>query len=146
VTTLGRVEIAALIPHAGTMCLLDAVVRWDDTSIACRSARHRDPGNPLRRDDRLAAVCGIEFAAQAMAVHGALAGSVSGRPRAGFLASIRDLVCPEARLDHLAGDLIIEAERLMGDDARVIYQFALRCGEAEVLSGRAAVVLAADPA
>jgi predicted hotdog family 3-hydroxylacyl-ACP dehydratase len=143
---LGRQAIAALIPHAGTMCLLDAVIRWDDRSIACRSARHRDLDNPLRRDDRLAVVCGVEFAAQAMAVHGALAGSISGRPRAGFLASIRDLVCREARLDLLAGDLVIEAERLMGDEARVIYQFALRVGEDEVLSGRAAVVLAAERA
>ena len=128
------------------MCLLDAVIRWDDGSITCRSSRHRDLDNPLRRADRLAAVCGVEFAAQAMAVHGALAGSISGRPRAGFLASIRDLVCREARLDLLAGDLVIEVERLMGDDARVIYQFALRSGESEVVSGRAAVVLAAAPA
>jgi predicted hotdog family 3-hydroxylacyl-ACP dehydratase len=144
--TLDRDGIAALIPHAGTMCLLDGVLRWDETSVRCRSTRHRDPGNPLRRNGRLAAICGIEFAAQAMAVHGALAGSVNGRPRAGFLASIRDLVCREARLDLLPGDLVIEAERLMGDEARQIYQFTLRSGESEVLSGRAAVVLEAGGA
>jgi predicted hotdog family 3-hydroxylacyl-ACP dehydratase len=143
---LGGDEIAALIPHAGTMCLLDAVIRWDESSIACRSARHRDPGNPMRRDGRLAAVCGVEFAAQAMALHGALSGNVSGRPRAGLLASIRDLVCRQTRLDLLAGDLVIEAERLMGDDARVIYRFSLRSADGDVLSGRAAVVLAAEPA
>ena len=145
-TRIDRDGIAALIPHAGTMCLLDAVVRWDDRSIACRSARHRDPDNPLRRNDRLAAVCGVEFAAQGMAVHGALAGSVAGRPRAGFLASVRDLVCREARLDLLAGDLVIEAERLMGDEARAIYGFTLRSDDGLVVSGRAAVVLAAEAA
>lgn len=139
--TLGRDEIAALIPHAGAMCLLDGVIAWDDTSIRCRTARHRDRDNPLRKDGRLATVCGIEFAAQAMAVHGALAGGVAGRPRAGYLASIRDLVCRAERLDLLTGDLVIEAERLMGDEARVIYQFTLRSGDDEVLSGRAAVVL-----
>jgi predicted hotdog family 3-hydroxylacyl-ACP dehydratase len=143
---LGRDEIAALIPHAGAMCLLDAVLRWDDASISCRSGRHRDRDNPLRKNDRLAGVCGIEFAAQAMAVHGALAGSVAGRPRAGYLASIRDLVCRQERLDLLTDDLVIEAERLMGDDARVIYQFTLRSGDDEVLSGRAAVVLEAGAA
>ena len=29
---LGRAGIAALIPHAGAMCLLDRVVAWDATS------------------------------------------------------------------------------------------------------------------
>ena len=50
---IGREEIAALIPHAGTMCLLDEVLRWDDASIRCRSARYRAEDNPMRRAGRL---------------------------------------------------------------------------------------------
>jgi predicted hotdog family 3-hydroxylacyl-ACP dehydratase len=136
-----RAEIAGLIPHAGAMCLLDGVVQWDASSILCMSRSHRNADNPLRTDGRLPAVCGVEYAAQAMAVHGGLTGKVSGKPRAGYLASLRDVVCRRSRLDDLAGDLIVEAEQLTGDGERVIYRFALRVGEVEVLSGRAAVVL-----
>jgi len=89
----------------------------------------------------LPAVCGIEYAAQAMAVHGGLTRGAGTKPRAGYLASLRDVHCRRDRLDDIEGELIVEAERMMGDEARVIYQFAIRAGESEVMSGRAAVVL-----
>ena len=44
---LPRAWIAAHIPHAGSMCLLDEVVAWDDERICCTATSHRDPGNPL---------------------------------------------------------------------------------------------------
>ncbi len=136
-----RAEIAGLIPHAGAMCLLDGVVSWDDNRIRCVSRSHLDTGNPLRAGGRLPAVCGIEYAAQAMAVHGGLAGKDRGRPLAGFLASVRGVTCRRDRLDDLDGSLFVEAVRVLGDEARVIYEFRLWVGEMEVLSGRAAVVL-----
>lgn len=142
---IGRAEIATLIPHAGTMCLLDGVLNWDRASIRCVSARHRAEDNPLQRAGRLNAICGIEFAAQAMAVHGRLAGGVGWRSQAGYLASVRDVKCWQERLDLLQSDLVIAAEFLMGDEQRVIYQFALDCAGTEVLSGRAAVVLEVAP-
>jgi predicted hotdog family 3-hydroxylacyl-ACP dehydratase len=141
---LTRMEIAALIPHAGTMCLLDGVVHWDEHRIRCVSRTHRDAANPLRAGGRLPAVCGIEYAAQAMAVHGGLTAGARARPRAGYLASVRDVACRRDRLDDLEGELVVEAERLMGDAGHVIYQFRLEVGEAEILSGRAAVVLEAE--
>jgi len=138
---LSRNEIARLIPHAGAMCLLDEVVAWDDMRIRCTSRSHLDAGNPLRAGGQLPAVCGIEYAAQAMAVHGGLHGKKEGRPRAGYLASLRDVSCRRDRLDDLDGELVIEAERVMGDGDRVIYEFRLSAGGEEILSGRAAVVL-----
>ena len=36
----------------------------------------------------------------------------------GYLASVRDVVCAVRRLDDLEGDLVIEAEKLAGDEAR----------------------------
>jgi predicted hotdog family 3-hydroxylacyl-ACP dehydratase len=139
-----RVEIATLIPHAGTMCLLDRVTFWDEQRIACRSAAHRNPDNPLRQDGRLGALAAIEFAAQAMAAHGRLAGAVDARPRAGVIASLRDIRCRCAGLDHLDGDLDISATRLMGDEGNVIYAFAVGCDGQELVTGRATVVLQAD--
>jgi len=136
-----RTQIAGLIPHSGPMCLLDGVVEWDANHILCMSRSHRAVDNPLRTGGGLPAVCGVEYAAQAMAVHGGLAGKVGGKPRAGYLASLRDVVCHRDRLDDLEGDLFVEAEQVAGDGARVIYRFRLRVGEVEVLNGQALVVL-----
>jgi len=138
---LTRGDIAALIPHAGAMCLLDGVIHWDEDRIRCVSTSHHDAANPLRTDGQLPAVCGIEYAAQAMAAHGGLAGKTRGRPRTGFLASVRDVVCHRGRLDDIEGSLVVEAVRLLRDGDRVVYEFRLWVGDVEVLSGRAAVVL-----
>jgi predicted hotdog family 3-hydroxylacyl-ACP dehydratase len=133
-------EIAGLIPHSGSMCLLDGVVHWDAKRIVCMSRSHHAADNPMRSEGRLTVLCGIEYAMQAMAVHGGLAGHIDGRPRAGYLASLRDIECRGERLD-LAGDLLVEAEQLAGDGAHVSYRFSLQVGELLVLSGRALVVL-----
>ncbi len=140
---IGRDEIATLIPHAGAMCLLDRVIHWSATSIGCLSRRHMAQDNPLRSRARLGVVCGIEFAAQAMALHGRLCAGVAETPRHGYLASVRQVTCRCDRLDSFATDLTIEAERLAGDERQAMYQFALRCNDVELLSGRAAVVLEA---
>ena len=71
---LNKQQIADLIPHAGAMCLLDAVVSWDTKTIVCVASSHRAKNNPLAVDCRLDAICGVEYASQAMAVHGALIG------------------------------------------------------------------------
>jgi predicted hotdog family 3-hydroxylacyl-ACP dehydratase len=138
---ISRDTIAGMIPHAGAMHLLDGVLSWDADRIRCLSRSHRDRQNPLRMDGRLSALCGIEYAAQAMAVHGALAGNVGSRPRTGYLASLREVRCRRTRLDDLEGDLIVDVERLMGEASRVIYSFEVGVGGIEILRGRAAVVL-----
>lgn len=139
--TVTREDIAKLIPHAGAMCLLDGVMHWDATRICCVSQTHRDSANPLRVGGQLPAMCGVEYAAQAMAVHGGLSGMLGGQPRAGYLVGLREVVCRHSRLDTLDGDLIVDAAQLMGDQGRVIYRFTLRVGAAEILSGRATVIL-----
>jgi predicted hotdog family 3-hydroxylacyl-ACP dehydratase len=139
-----RTEIATLIPHAGTMCLLDRVISWDEQRIACRSNAHRDRDNPLRQRGRLGALAAIEFAAQAMAAHGRLTGAVGERPRAGIIASLRDITCRCARLDRFEGELAISATQLMSDAHNVMYAFAVSCGAQELVTGRATVVLQAD--
>jgi predicted hotdog family 3-hydroxylacyl-ACP dehydratase len=123
------------------MCLLARVQSWDAQRISCISTSHRDADNPLRAGGMLPALCGIEYAAQAMAVHGGLSAALDGRPKAGYLVSLRNVQCRRARLDDLAGELTVSAERVMGDAARVIYEFALHAGDEPLLSGRATVVL-----
>src|SRR5438132_13832829 len=87
-----KAEIRTLIPHAGLMCLLDRVLRWDDESVVCVSETHRDPANPLRRHVRLSAVHAVEYGAQAAAVHAALRAQSAGvTPPASYLAALRDV-------------------------------------------------------
>ena len=148
--TLSHDDIARRIPHQGAMCLLDAVTAWDDAQIQCLASSHRDAANPLRAHGRLGAACGVEYAAQAMAVHGALvgesmAGAVdNGAPRAGYLASIRSVTLHVDRLDTLDTPLLVSAERITGDANTVLYSFSVTAGDTALLSGRAVVVLDAS--
>lgn len=151
---LDRQWIEQHIPHKGRMCLLDEVLSWDATRIRCRSETHRTENNPLRAHGRLGAACGIEYAAQAMAVHGALvaasaplsstmSSSVRGSigARVGYLASVRNVALYVTRLDDLEADLIALAERITGDGHTVLYEFSVWGGaERKLLSGRASIV------
>ena len=84
-----RARIEQLVPHAGAMCLLDAVTQWDAAQITCSS---HEPGasHPLARDGVVPAIAAAEYAAQATAVHGALLDG-AGQPRAGMLAKLMDV-------------------------------------------------------
>ncbi len=134
-------EICARLPHAGRMCLLDRLERWDDESIACLASSHRDPGNPLRTYNRLLAVCGVEYAAQVMALHGSLLSAPDTLPVMGYLASVRELKLSIEDLSQVPEDLHIRAQRLSGDDLGFIYEFEIRGGDRTLVSGRVAARL-----
>jgi predicted hotdog family 3-hydroxylacyl-ACP dehydratase len=138
---IGSTEIQALIPHTGDMCLLSGVTHWDPTHITCTALSHRNPDNPLAHHGKVHALSGIEFAAQAMAVHGGLTGLVGQRPRVGLLVSVRDVVARVKYLSDFAEDLQIEAEQLMAENNGVTYSFSIHIGDQELLAGRAMVVL-----
>jgi len=150
---LDRSWIERNIPHHGRMCLLDEVIEWDAGHIRCRSSTHRRPDHPLRSKNRLGVACGIEYAAQSMAVHGALAGGAPAGPgpgagiirsEVGFLAGLRDVQLHVARLDDLHADLIADAELIAGDHGSALYQFVLTSEARRLLSGRATVVFNAN--
>lgn len=137
--------IRAHIPHQGSMCLLEAVTEWDETHIVCRASSHRTPDNPLRANQQLGAVCGIEYAAQAMAVHGALLAPVDHAvARVGYLVSVRATQLHVVRLDDIADDLTIDATCITSSANNILYQFSIRAAGRILLTGRAAVVVNAD--
>jgi predicted hotdog family 3-hydroxylacyl-ACP dehydratase len=142
---MNRAWIAARIPHHGRMCLLDEVIDFDIHGIRCSTGSHRLPDNPLLSHGRLGIACGIEYAAQAMALHGALAPGVQmqsgAAARAGLLAGVRDLRPRVLRLDDIEADLICDARHVAGDGLTALYEFELRDGGRKLLSGRASVVL-----
>jgi predicted hotdog family 3-hydroxylacyl-ACP dehydratase len=139
-----RADITRLVPHAGAMCLLDAVVTWDRDRIVCHSFRHRATDNPLRADDRLCAIHAIEFAAQAMAAHHRLASEPATAPRYGLLVSIRQCTFASDRLDTCAAPLVIEATRVAAMAQALTYRFTVGPAETAVVAGRASVLLLAD--
>ncbi len=150
VTTLDRDGIAALIPHAGTMCLLARLDAWSAQLIVCAATNHRDPAHPLRTRRGLLAPAAIEYAAQAMALHGALIGQATGAPvTPGYLASARGVQLHVLRLDDLPttfatdapDELRIEATRQAGDARQILYVFTVHHGDRLLAEGRAAVVL-----
>jgi predicted hotdog family 3-hydroxylacyl-ACP dehydratase len=159
---LDRTWIERHIPHHGRMCLLDEVMEWDAEHIRCRSGTHRLPDHPLRSQGQLSAACGIEYAAQAMAVHGALAGGAladvggalaaaipagaKGRSEVGFLAGLKDVRLHVLRLDDIDDDLYCEALLLAGNQGSALYEFAIRSEvrPQRLLSGRAMVVFDAN--
>ena len=139
---LDRAGIAERIPHAGSMCLLGSLEAWDRERIVCRASSHRDPAHPLRTASGLLSPCAIEYAAQAMALHGALIGADAGSPATpGYLASARGVRLHRLRLDDLDRDLRIEARRSAGDARQILYTFAVSHAGEPVAEGRATVVL-----
>jgi predicted hotdog family 3-hydroxylacyl-ACP dehydratase len=140
--TIAKAALCQLIPHHGTMCLLDAVQRWNDTSILCTTGSHRDVTNPLRRNHQLEAVCGLEYAAQAMAVHvGLLRQKQERRLTVGYLGAVKNLMLLAARLDDVKEDLTVQATRLVGEMDCFIYTFRVSAERQELLDGRASIFL-----
>ena len=139
---IDKAEIRTLIPHAGSMCLLDNVINWDDELIVCFTNTHRDPANPLRRDERLSALHALEYGAQAAAVHGGLRARAAGATAPPcYLAALRDAHLHVARLDDLASPLEVRAQRLFGDAGNTIYKCAISAGGISVAEGRVTIML-----
>lgn len=143
---LGRDGIAGLIPHSGPMCLLEGLTEWDAQHIVCHAINHRDPRHPLRTRSGLLASALIEYAAQAMALHGALVGRANGQQvRPGYLASVRGTQLHVMSLHDLPpaqpDELRIEATRQAGDERQILYAFTVHHTGRMLAEGRAAVVL-----
>ncbi len=136
---------AALIPHQGSMCLLERVLEWDDQHVVLETASHRSPANPLLANGRLRALHLCEYGAQAMAVHGGLRSTVSGvQPKPGMLVSLRSVQFGRDYIEDLPGDLRVEAVCLQADAASLQYRFRVTHGAETLAEGRAAVVLSAN--
>jgi len=133
---LGRDEIERRVPHAGAMCLLDTVTRWDASCIECEAAAPIG-GHPLARDGGVPAVAAVEYAAQATAVHGALLDE-TGASRRGMLAKLSDVEIAPRCID---GALTIRAELIGRSDAGCMYSFAVHDARSCCASGRLLVAL-----
>ncbi|MGN6384155.1 MAG: phosphotransferase [Dyella sp.] len=144
---LDKTEFALLIPHAGSMCLLDGVLAWDATTIHAVSESHARADNPLLGPEGLHAVHLAEYGAQAMAVHGALRDRANGATavKPGRLVSLRDVQLAVDYVDKDGGRLDVHTECLFADDAGAQYAFRVEQGGCLLASGRAAVIHPQEP-
>jgi len=125
------------------MCLLDSVAFWDEQRIDCRASSHRAPENPLRLDGRLPGIVAIEYAAQAMAVHGGLCALPDHGAAPGYLVAVRDARLHVATLDDVATELEISATCQAADATGLAYVFEVKAGGHPIADGRATVALLA---
>lgn len=118
---LNREQIAALIPHGDSMCMLDEVSVWDAEQIQCRSLQFAGEHNPLFEDGRLETVLLIEYAAQAAAIHAALLQSELGKPRPAYIGAVKSIELLAMVNNSLA--IEISAHCLLNNSSGAIYEF-----------------------
>ena len=139
--TLSHESICSRIPHQGSMCLLDRALVWDETHVICSAVSHRDRNNPLRHGNSLPAICGIEYAAQAMALHASLTENSS---KHGLLAGVRDVALFAETLDDIPGELTVRVAKIVEEGEKALYQFSISTGDRELLRGRLAAAFTID--
>ena len=141
---LKKTEIEALLPHQGSMFLLDQVSRFDRNEIECSAISHRDPHNPLRHQDQLPAHVTIEYAAQAAGVHGGLLNRElypDAPAQMGYLAVISNLRWSVDRLDDLPDALHIHARRTAVTGGGRAYRVRIEHQSVLIMSGDLIIAL-----
>jgi predicted hotdog family 3-hydroxylacyl-ACP dehydratase len=129
-------DLRGLIPHAGSMSLLDRVIEHSEHDIECAARSHLAPDHPLRRDGQISALHLVEYAAQAIAAHGALR---SGGVQRGMLAAVRDVRLHIERIDGMDAELNIKATRRIAQTSGSLYDFSIRAGSLVLCEGRIAI-------
>ena len=139
---LDRAAIERRVPHAGAMCLLDAVTAMGRG--AHRLPRRGARALPIRwrATAIVPAVAASEYAAQATAVHGALLDGQAA-PRDGVLAKLSDVELHSARIPFDAGPLAVRAELLGRGAAGCLYGFDVATERQPIASGRLMVAFTA---
>ncbi len=138
---LGPDSIRKLIRHSGKMCLLNCVVAYDNEHIVCSSTSHGDKDNPLRTSDGLSAIHGIEYGAQAMALHGGLMNSLG---RVGYLVAVRDLETDVEWLHDIFEPIHVTATAAMQNESGATYRFLIEVSDRPLVSGRLTIAFVAD--
>jgi predicted hotdog family 3-hydroxylacyl-ACP dehydratase len=126
--------IEDVLPHRGTMLLVDGIVACDDDSIAVRAQVERDAWY-ADADGAMPAWIGVELMAQAIAAHvGLLAMRAGGRARPGVLLGASKY---EALASAFApgAPLVISAKEMLRSEAgHGAYDCAIETGAGERLA------------
>ncbi len=132
---MDRAQIAALIPHGDSMCLLDEVIAWDESQIHCRSHHFASAANPLFEDKQLNTVLLLEYGAQAAAVHAGLLQSRLGETRPAYIGAVKDVELLVAIADNSSA-LDLHAQCLLSSSQGAIYELVAQQAGNTLLRGR----------
>ena len=136
-----RADIEALIPHRGSMCMLERVLSFSPDALHAQTCSHQMPDHPLRQDDALSALHLCEYGAQAMAVHGGLLAARQGaQAAAGWLVSLRGVQLFCERIDRLDGPLDVFVDQVVDSGSGWQSQFRIEHRGDLLASGRCAVI------
>jgi predicted hotdog family 3-hydroxylacyl-ACP dehydratase len=137
------------LPHGQAMRLLASIDSIDTQSIRCTVTTHQALDHPMRYAGRLGSACGVEMAAQAVAMHSAhlamQTNSVAAdSSKGGMLTAVRELKLCTDRLDNCSQPISVHARFQAGDATGALYTFSLCTQEldqeCELLNGRMSVV------
>lgn len=137
-------DIVSLLPHGEPMVLLAAIESWDAQTMCCSAQSHLAMDNPLRQDGILSVYAGVEYAAQAQALHARLTARAQDdtSPRKGFVAVASRLEAQVRDLDEIAAPLRIELVQLAVNAQSSLYQFSLIAAGRPLLQGELLAVRA----
>jgi len=130
-------DVRDVLPHRGTMLLLDSIERCSETGIEVSAVARRDA---WYADDSgaMPAWIGIELMAQAIAAHvGLLAAHAGGRAKPGVLLGANRYVAHRTAFRTDTALRIVARELLRGDEGHGAYECAIHaegecCAEAVV--------------
>lgn len=112
--------IAELVPHSGTMSLLDEVLAYDDDSLTARVSLSSH--SLFAEPEGVPAWIGVEYMAQAVAAYAGIIAKAKGEAiTIGFLVGTRKYQCDRAYFP-LGCDLIIHVDKeLQGENGLGVF-------------------------
>ena len=143
-SALNRQEIEQRLPHAGKMSLLDTITHADQLTLSASAVSHLNNDNPLRLNNKLSSINGIEYAAQAMAIHGFLLSELKhteASAQTAYIATVRNIDIVSPFFPENESVIKIEVEQLMSDTNGFTYQFHISGGKKVFISGKITVFL-----
>ncbi len=137
-STFPLYDIERVIPHRGTLRLIDRLLAWDSESVAVEVRVPAD--GPFNDEDGVPAWVGIEYMAQAIAAWaGCRARARGGEPNIGFLLGTRRY---EARLPHFPSGTVLRVEavcELLGDNGLGMFACRILADGQEIASANVSV-------
>lgn len=124
------INVADLIPHSGSMVLLDRIVDYDDQGLTAELVVRAD--GLLGDDESVPAWAGIEYMAQAIAAFAGMMATQAGEPiRLGFLLGTRRYHSSVATF-KVGASLTIRVEKIMQDDNLGVFDCRIQGTDVEV--------------
>jgi len=133
---IARAELEQMIPHGQQMCLLDAVVEWNQQNIICTTSSHRYADNPLITDSRLGGMTLVEYGAQAAAIHVALIQQGDAAPQSAYLGAIKELTLNADFIEQIEGPLRVEADCILSSIGGAIYSIQVMSADQPLITAR----------